>query len=272
MAAGAARNYNIVYTLQKVNLYLIAFKKPANLYYKPVHVHNARKTLSKLKRCALEAGIYHSWFLSFGTLLGAIRPSKLPWGEGFKYQRGLIDYDDDMDVGILSDRITKDQEQAYIELIRKAGLFGWDERRQTVVREKYQYREDNGRLLWMSLRPSPPPGGTKCCNWFWTDYHGYYWHSKGADWVDPTKGKFRKIKTGHRDTDQAVMLGIPKFCLDELMEITFYDEKYNVPVMYGHCLDWWYPKWIQPQERCSSARAIHCVVGRWDDESTWRIC
>ena len=226
-----------------------------------MNISDAQKTLEKLKQCAIEAKIYHAWFISFGTLLGAIRPTFTKWGHETRYMRGIMSHDNDMDVSILSDKITIEQENHYVSLIRDAGLY--------KSREEYQYRDDTNRLLWTSLRGHKAPAGTKCCNWFWQKHKDYYWHSKGLAWVS---NKFPKQVTGHENTDKAIMLGIPETYLSDLVEIDFIGGKYNIPVMYGHCLDWWYPEWIVPKKGGTSARKIHCVVKNWENVSDWKIC
>lgn len=228
-----------------------------------MNIEDAKTTLATMKKCAVAAGIYHAWFLCFGTLLGAVRPSIRRLGEKSFYDRGVIDNDDDMDVGILSDCVTAEQEQRYVDLLRSHGL--------TKSRDVTQIRDDTGRLLWKSIRGEKAPNGTKTCNWFWQLHHGYYWHSKGLDWVDPYKNKFNANEVPYSPEDKAIMLGIPKSILFELYEITLYGSGYHIPVHYGTCLDWWYPQWLTPRST-TSARKRHCIVKDWNNEATWRIC
>ncbi len=221
---------------------------------------NARRVLSDLKACAIEAGIYHAWFLAFGTLLGACRPSKRPHGETPIYVPGIILDDDDIDIGILSDRITAEQEEDYVRRVRERRLF--------TVRERFERRNDSGRLLWFTLRREKPPRGTKCCHWFWFNHGGFRWHSKGRSWIN--NPKLPSAKYPHGTDDSALCLGVPSGYLDRLYEIEFEGDRYNVPVQAGACLDLWYPNWITPQD-VSSKQEYVLKVGRWDDAASWRI-
>ena len=220
-------------------------------------VANAKIFLRDIKQCAVDAGIYAHWFISFGTLLGAVRPTK----RGTDFVRGIMAHDDDMDVCILRDNITKAQEDAYIENLRSAGAF--------KCREIYQRRDDDHRLLWCSCRREKAPAGTKCCNWFFYEWKGFLWHSKGKDWLN--EQKFPSRLYPHTQEDAAMAKGIPVSYFGGLMEAEFEGELYNMPVNFGHCMDFWYPEWYEPKKGGASKSKYIMKIGRWGDESTYRI-
>ena len=62
-------------------------------------------------QAAKESEIYPYFFLAFGSLLGYVR------------ERGFIEGDSDMDIGILSDKIDKAQIDHYIRELRDKGLY-----------------------------------------------------------------------------------------------------------------------------------------------------
>jgi len=222
-----------------------------------MNVQNARALLKDIKQCAVDAGIYAHWFISFGTLLGAVRPTKR---EG-EFCRGIMEHDDDMDVGILRDRITKEQEDAYIENLKSVGAFN--------KRRIFERRQDDERLLWCSCRREKPPDGTKCCHWFFYEWKGFLWHSKGKDWL--SERKFPSRLYPHTRDDASMAKGLPAHYCNELMEIEFEGEKYNVPTTFGHCLDSWYPEWSEPKKGGTSKTKFIMKIGSWGDEQSYRI-
>jgi hypothetical protein len=226
-------------------------------------IRNAVNTLSTIKDCAVKAGIYESWFVCFGTLLGAVRPTLRKWGGDKVYMTGIMEHDDDMDVGILSDKVTKEQEENYAEYMKEAGL--------TRVRGEQEghkmRRKDTGRLVWMTIRQDRYPA-TKCCNWFWQRWNGHYWHSKGTKWVGH---KFDVQKYKYKLSDEAIMLGVPEKLFNGLTEIDFDGIKINVPTLAGSCCDLWYPGWFTPVTGGTSARSIIARVPKWADGSTWNM-
>ena len=224
-------------------------------------IKNGRATLGKIRECAVEAGVFHALFIAFGTALGAMRPTPRTAGDQKINVRGLMEHDNDMDMGIFSEQITREQEEHYVDLLLKKGLF--------KAREEYERRDDTGRLLWCSLRPSAAPIGTKCCHWFFYKWKGYQWHSKGLRWLDERKFPSRKFP--HSQGDAAIAKGIPEVFLNELMEITFEDMKFNIPVKIGSCCDVWYPTWGVPKSGGASATPSVSLIGKWNDEKTWKI-
>ena len=225
-----------------------------------MNLADAKETLATLKQCAVDSGIYPYWFLSFGTQLGCVRGAPRQ-GDPFDWYREPMSHDNDMDIGILADKITPEQEADYINRIKSAGLF--------AHREKKQVRTDNNRPVWFSLRGKDNNvGGTKVCHWLWQPHQNWYWHTKGKDWVKDLK--FKQIFLNYKDTDEAVMLGIDKELISNFVEVEFAGGVYNIPCKFGSCLDWWYPVWHQLKGG-SSAKRLHCIVDKWETPDSWRI-
>lgn len=212
-----------------------------------MNAQNALQTLCGIREAAKEAGIYDHWFIAFGTLLGYVR-------EG-----GFIAHDDDMDVGLM-EGFTAEQEEAYIEALRKRGLFG--------AREVHSKRPD-GRRTWFSLRPIPAPEGTKCCHWVWVNHGRLFWHSKGKLWVTETKFSPKK-HTYDRDSE-ALALGVPEAYLTNFVEIEMMGERFRAPLAMGALCDFWYTGWLVPKAGGSSEKKRIMEIGRWADRTTWRV-
>ena len=222
---------------------------------------NAQILLAEIKDAAVQAGIYDHWFLSFGTMLGAVRPTKrvdLKKKE-VVITKGFIQHDDDMDVGILRDNITREQEADYVRIMMDKGLFN--------KRERHAFREDDGRHCWCSLRRESPPVGTRCCNWFWFEHNGFLWHSKGKLWVSPTKIKKTEIK--YKETDEALALGIKASYFRKLVEVDFEGGRYNIPLMAGSVLDTWYPGWAVPKSGGASGHKYVLRIPKWSEPKKW---
>ena len=225
-------------------------------------IRNANETLKRIKQCAVDTGIYHAWFLSFGTLLGFVRPTKRMLGPDSIKVRGIMAHDDDMDIGIMSHLISEQQEKDYVNLLADRGLF--------KKRNEHVYRTDNNRHAWMSLRPSEAPTGTKCCHWFWFRHRDWYWHSKGSRWI--RVDKFPQHKYAYSLSSEALALGLPAQHFEHFVEIPNEDgEMYRVPMAYGSALDYWYPGWLTPIDRGTSARKIMLEIPTWKKEETWKI-
>lgn len=224
-----------------------------------MNIENAKITLSGMKECAQQAGIYHAWFICFGTLLGAIRPSKRLTATGYEFTRGFIQSDDDMDVGILSDKITEDQEYDYIERLRTKGLMMHRGEKEFALRK-------DGRHVWRSIRAVPPPVGVRCCNWFWFRHRGYYWHSKGKAWVNPKKMNPNRLNYNHNY--DAMALGVPEDYLKSLVEYKIDGLTVNIPMHYGSLLDTWYQKWIVPKGGSSDHKHV-MAIPNWEEPQKW---
>ena len=200
--------------------------------------------LKFIRICAIKAGIWDHVFLGYGTMLGAVR------------ERCIIGHDTDADICLMADRFTKEQEDAFYKALWDEGLFDH--------RHREQRRSDTGRLLWCSVKKFKD--GTKNCIWFQFPYNGFYWHSKGPEWV-------RKI--GCRlepafNDGEAVGKGIPEGYFDEFSEVDWYGQQWKIPTNYGTCLDFYYPKWLIPAGGCSKSQYI-LAVGKWKDKQTWQV-
>jgi len=215
---------------------------------------SAQEILPILKRCAVDAGIYHAWFLAYGTTLGSCR----------EYQHSVgkllpIPHDDDLDVGIQSWLVTKEQEDKYFDNLKAAGMF--------KHRERHAYRPDNNRHLWFSLRKTKD--GCKCCNWFMFKWNNFVWHCKGKLWV--TEDKFDKRKWRFTGNEEAICKGVPAYLLDKLIEIEYRGETYHVPFLAGSCCDEWYPGWNVPRKGGASKKHYVLLIPKFAEPNRWRI-
>jgi len=193
-------------------------------------LQNTAKQLQRQVDCAKAAGIYDSMFIAFGSLLGFVR-----------HNGSMIPGDDDLDVGFISEMITKEQEDEYVRLIGQPtetfpehGLF--------EMRREMSRRDDNGRLFWVSCRGLPVDDCFKCCHWFfWTDM-GYTWHCKGRG---------------------ALVKGLPAGYLDVGPEVEFMGVKVHIPRLTGATLDFWYTDWYTPRAGGCSAKKVLMNVSDW---------
>lgn len=212
---------------------------------------NGRILISRLMQNAEECRFTDKLFAGFGTCLGYIM-----FGD-------FIPKDRDIDMCILSDDLTLEQHERYgaksysVDVVKPA-------------RWEFRKREDNGKYLWFSVGYKNPVSeeGIKSCNWFFYSWQGYLWHTKGGAWVNPRKMNQQKIQ--YSIGDQAVSLGIDESLIRELVEVPFGDIKIKIPKDAGSCLDHWYPGW-NPQGEGASAHAIVSIVGKWENQKTWRM-
>lgn len=218
-----------------------------------MNVKEGIRALCKIRKCAEDAGMGHALFLGYGTLLGLVR------------EKGFIGHDKDMDVCIRSDMVTLEQEKKFYEELDNSGLFNSRRRRRA---------RPNGRLLWLSTRELPNKGvdledaGVKCCIWFQYFWKGYMWHSKGHRWIEKI-GMRRNLPIDY-DNAKAIAKGIPEIFCRKLITKEFYGEKFNVPSMYGSCLDAWYPDWLTPRGGSSKCEIIK-IINDWNNDHTWKI-
>lgn len=185
-------------------------------------LHNTADQLARQVECAKRAGIYEHFFIAFGSLLGYIRNGT------------IIAHDDDMDVGIMLDKVSVEQQEAYIRLIGESckefpdhGLFEY--------RREMTRRQDGRGYFWASIRGRPVGECYKCCHWFFWEQYGYTWHSKGP-------GSFAK--------------GAPAQYFGTGPEIKFLGVDVHIPKMSGALLDFWYTDWLTPRTGGNSAKKI----------------
>ena len=234
-------------------------------YFNIQKKRQATDTLRVCYECAEAAGIRKALFVSYGLLLGIVR------------EKDYIPWDNDIDMCVRRDWITAEQELKYYKLLEEAGLFGarrkWstvkakDGFPSTMILSNNDKSGDPVRLTWFSLRPKPHQ--PKFCHWFMFPWNGYMWHTKAGKWVQ--ERKFTHKKWDYKESDEAIMKGCPVEYLDELMDFEFYGLDIRIPKRAGSCLDFMYPGWLIPRRRGASSKKIVCVVGKWDDKSTWRI-
>lgn len=224
----------------------------------------AHYLLKTLKSCAIKAGIYENMFISFGTLLGAIRPTIRYHHKPEPYwARGVMSHDKDMDLGILKDRCEPQQLEKYFSYCCRERLMShWGN-----INDRQQRRRDDGSLLWFSVKNAKDQ--IKCCNWMFFEFNGWSYHSKGKRWLSPRKMQYVDIKIKRKS--QALGKGIPAKFVRELIEIDFEGLKFNAPRMSGTLLDMWYPGWHEPRKGGASKKESVLVVGEWGDPDTWRI-
>lgn len=209
--------------------------------------------LCKVIEIANKAGIGHATFLNFGTLLGCIREGK------------LIEYDDDTDIGIRSDWITRQQEVAFYDMLEKEGMFECRRRKQT--------REDIQRFLWMSLKFDIE--SNKSCIWFMFPWKGYLYHCKGRRWLrkiglKPEVMRALPNRGQHLADYETIMKGNSLRCFDDMISVKFYGMRMNIPCGYGTLLDEYYPNWGIPG-RGSSSRYNIVLIKNWKDENSWMV-
>jgi len=209
--------------------------------------------LGKIFDIGREVGIGHAMFINFGTLLGCVR-------EG-----GLIEHDDDTDVSIRSDWITREQEADFYDSLEENHMFEY--RRRKVV------REDVRRFLWMSLKFDLE--SNKSCIWMMFPWKGHLYHCKGNQWVKKIglKPQVNRALPNHGKNlleSASIMKGNTLKCFDKLIPVKFCGTTVNIPSGYGTLLDEYYPNWAVPGGG-SSARYNIVLIQKWEDESSWLV-
>jgi len=224
-----------------------------------------QELLAVLKDCAERAGIYEHMFVSFGSLLGAIRPTARKYVEQNRiiYCRGMIEFDGDGDMGILSDRCDPARIEQYFAYCQDAGVMAvWPRPEQRIRR-----RPDNGEILWFSAKKRS--GGVKICNWFFHEWKGYMLHGKGKGWTGDKKFSIQKWP---RQKDvEGIALGAPAKYFKELVPMEFEGVKLNVPKLSGSLLDYWYPLWARPKKGGASRKKIVVIIKKFNNPKTWQV-
>jgi hypothetical protein len=217
----------------------------------------ATELLEKIVKCAKEAGIYEYMFLAFGSLLGCARPT---YNRSLGTVRtGVMDHDNDMDVGFLAGKIGKEKIENYFQLCVHHGLMrNWPNPDDRMCR-----RGDDGSILWFSTKAFA--GHAKCCQWFWMEHGDFLFHGKNK-WARRFSNEYKK-----HEGCQSALLGAPKKYFDELIEVDFEGVKINIPVKTGSLLDYWYPGWSVPKVGGTSDRRTILWIKDWKDKDTWRV-
>ena len=202
--------------------------------------------LQRLQKCAKYSKIEDKMFLGFGTLLGSIR------------ERSIIEHDTDLDVCFLP--LTAEEKENYYRKCNSSGLLdGWENLDDRIA------SKPTGELLWFSAKKGEKE--TKCCNWFFEEWAGVMWHTKGKLWVSPQHFDPKK----YRMSDEAIMKGAPINLFIGLTKVKCFAGEFNYPIKSGSLLDFWYPNWLNPRYAEESAFKIIARVGRWWDKNTWSL-
>ena len=205
--------------------------------------NKAIKIVRQLVECAKLSGIHHAQFISYGTLLGYVREGR------------PIGHDTDVDMSILADKVTAEQEVLYYDEISKMGLFG--------SRRKVRKRLDTNRHLWISVRAKK--SSCKSCNWFQQRIGDYYYHSKGNDWVKKLGPRLKPpVESG-----EAILKGVRAELIEDLIPVDFCGVQTNIPKRYGEILDVWYPDWVVPRKGGASKEEILLIVDKWKEPKKW---
>ena len=206
----------------------------------------ALEDINTCYECAEKAGIKDKLFINFGVLLGIVR------------EHDFIANDDDVDMCVQSDNITKEQQDIYMDCLKQKGMF--------FARKKVARRGDTGMAVWFTLRRKADRA--KFCHWWGYEWQNYWWWSKGRKWVRPNK--FDKNKWKYEDGCEAIALGVPASYVRKLVQIDFKGIKVRIPERYGSVLDWEYPGWPIPKSG-SSKHQVVCIIPKWSNSRLWKV-
>ena len=218
-----------------------------------MNTEHAEEQLKKIFEIGRKCGMGHAMFLNFGTLLGCVR------------EKRLIPDDDDTDVGIRSDWITRDQERQFYDMLKAEQMFEY--------RERKEPRPDNQRFLWFSLKSQL--GGTKSCIWFCFPWRKHLYHCKGKRWLRKIGLKPQVMNAlpnkGQNLLDWAtIMKGNSLRFYEKLIEVPFLGEKFNIPHMPGSALTEYYGSWAI-KAKGSSKRHRLVLIKDWFKKSSWMV-
>lgn len=224
---------------------------------KKMNVPAALRQMWKVQWCAEQAGIADKTFLSYGTLLGITR-------NGY-----LLPWDSDVDFSILADQITAEQELDFYKFLNMKRVFPGEKDPVWLFeyRRSMQYRKDTGRPVHISLKSER--NGTKCCIWYQYAWNGFYWHSKSGNWLGKIGLRLGLIQS--KAQAEAIAKGIPEHLFAEMIPIDFEGYRYNIPLWYGTCLDYWYPGWAIPKAKGASKCEYLCIIPKWSDPKHWKM-
>jgi hypothetical protein len=235
-------------------------------FFTDLRLRNADELIDSLLRCGEKVGIREAMWPGFGFTLGLVMVG------------GYIPHDRDIDMCLMADKFTKEQEDAYMDELHKPHKF-FDPKNPSRQIERHFFekrerapvmRDDTNRVLWCSLGPKSiqHEEGIKSCQWFWFDWQGYSWHTKGGLWLDPHK--FNQANFQWNNQDAACCKGIPEGLVKDFETMSFHGIDIQVPVRAGTCCDWWYPGW-HLSKGGSSRKLTVMIVGDWKKQKTWRF-
>jgi hypothetical protein len=201
-----------------------------------------RNMINKMLECGAKAGIRDRMFLAFGNCLG------------YALTGDFLPTDSDIDMCIHSDGLTQEQLHKYLMECKSAGL--------TEDRLRGPFTI-NGKYVWFSIgdKSIDEEHGVKSCNWFWFNFGGFSWHSKGKKWIG-RRGLDDKYPTAK---------GIPENLTNELKTVKFGGTvEIQVPKKLGECLDWWYPGWLIRKKESSAINTVLTIPDE-KNKSSWFI-
>jgi len=156
------------------------------------------------------------WFICFGYLLGHIRD-----GGFVRDKDGNIKQGEDIDIGVLYEELNDGL--AANNIINGFGKFGYN------VDHKITNNID-GKIFYINFKNPKLPD---ICLFAWYKHNNIRYHT-----YDFNREK-KDIPTEY------VFKGIPAFALEKVVKhyIKEANKEVHFPLMYGTCLDVWYPNW-----------------------------
>jgi len=169
------------------------------------------------------------WFVCFGTLLGLIRDN------------GVVKGDDDIDIGMYYEDLTKNGGDGYRRLVLLFKKWGY--------KIKHEIRP-RGIIPDIPLNIHFTHKELPDLDIFaWYKYKKIRYHTYDVDHTKEVKPKEYTLK------------GVMAEWLDEtiMMKFPFLSKQIGVPLRYGTLLDEWYPNWGVPQKGESKTRWVKKV-------------